>query len=93
MHVKNKPDKSLYIQKDTNVKKINFKKLIRIRKQQKCISEIYAIKYSSHISFSRDINQALKGGPDCLVKVHGRLVINLENMSNKKEKKDNFTHS
>lgn len=43
--------------------------------------------------FQVTINQILKGRPDCLVEVHGRLVINLGYMSNKKEKKDNFTYS
>lgn len=39
------------------------------------------------------INQILRGRSGCLVEVHARLIINLGYMSNKKEKKDNFTHS
>lgn len=59
---KNKPVNHFAFQKDTNVKKneIKTRKLIRIRKQQKCIKEIYAMTYSRHISFSSDHKSSTK---------------------------------
>lgn len=83
-----------------------FKKIQMLRKMNLKLENSSGLESSKNVSrrymqenilaislFQVIINQILKGRPDCLVEIHGRLVINLGYMSNKKEKKDNFTHS